>query len=83
VIGLNNKMSTKIYIDWQANDVLWNEEIREWENVYYIIYDLGGVRDPKRILTFSKTLLKCLQMYENNHQSPQILGNPESVYPQA
>lgn len=40
-------MSTKIYIDWEDNDVLWNDEIREWENVYYIIYDLGGARDPR------------------------------------
>lgn len=45
--GLKNKMSTKIYIDWEDNDVLWNEEIRDWEDVYYIIYDLGGARDPR------------------------------------
>jgi hypothetical protein len=45
--GLKNKMSTKIYIDWEDNDVLWNEEIRDWEDVYYIVYDLGGARDPR------------------------------------
>jgi len=27
-------MSTKIYIDWEDNDVLWNEEIKYWEDVY-------------------------------------------------
>jgi len=67
-------MSTKIYIDWQANDVLWNEEIREWENVYYIIYDLGGARDPKRILTFSKTLLKCLQIMKTTIKVRKFWG---------
>lgn len=40
-------MSTKIYIDWEDNNVLWNDETRDWEDVYYIIYDLGGARDPR------------------------------------
>jgi hypothetical protein len=36
-------MSTTIYIDWEDDDVFWNDEVRDWEDVYYIIYDLGGV----------------------------------------
>ena len=30
-------MSTKVYIDWKDDDVFWNNEVRDWEDVYYII----------------------------------------------
>ena len=42
-------MSTKIYINWEENDITWDNEIRLWEEVYIIIEELigGGARDPK------------------------------------
>ena len=45
--SIYSHMSTKIYIDWEDDDVFWNDEVRDWEDVYYIIYDLGGARDPR------------------------------------